>query len=53
MGMEKESDPLPAPMSAAASSADHTVWVVPDWQAPIGDGANGRVCSIRSFLRTS
>jgi hypothetical protein len=45
VGMEKESDPLPAPMLAATSSADHTVWVVPDWQAPVGDVANARVRS--------
>jgi hypothetical protein len=43
MGMEKESDPLPAPLLAATSSADHTVWVVPDWQASAGDVANARV----------
>ena len=53
MGMEKESDPLPAPRLAETSSADHTVWLVPDWQAPIGDGANARVGSRCEVQTTS
>jgi len=45
MGMEKDSDHLPAPRLAETSIADHMVWIVPDWQAPIGDAANARVGS--------
>ena len=43
MGLEKESDLLPAPRLAETSGVDHPVWVVPDWQAPIGDSGNARV----------
>jgi hypothetical protein len=53
MGMDKEADPLPAPMLAATSSADHTVWIVPDWQAPVGDVANARVGSSHDVRITS
>lgn len=53
MGMEKEMDALPAPKLAESSTADHPTWVVPDWQAPVGDGANLRVSDlIRGIVNT-
>jgi hypothetical protein len=46
MGMDKETDVLPAPRLAESSTADRQIWVVPDWQAPVGDGANLRVSDL-------
>jgi hypothetical protein len=50
MEMEKESDPLPAPRPAETSTTDRPVWIVPDWQASVGDGANTRVSDLISVV---